>query len=301
MPGRTLVLAALCLGLALAGGGARAQELAPIPPPKARVTDVTGTLTAEQTAALERELAAFEEKKGSQIAVLIVPTTRPEAIEQYAIRVAEQWKVGRKGVDDGVIVLVAKSDHRLRIEVGYGLEGAIPDIKAKRVITEIMAPHFVQGDFNAGLQAGTQALMRLIEGEDLPPPAARRAPPGRAADLQSVLVILFMGAVFLAGVLPRLFGRFLGSVMTGGVVGAVAWIIAGALIIGILAGAVAFVFALAFGGTGLGATRSHRGGWGPGGGFGGGGRGGGGGFGGGGWSGGGGTFGGGGASGSWGR
>lgn len=296
MHGRTLVLAALCLGLAL-GADARAQELAPIPAPQGRVTDLTGTLTVAQAAALERELAAFEEKKGSQIAVLIVPTTRPEAIEQYAIRVAEQWKVGREGIDDGVIVLVAKNDLRLRIEVGYGLEGAIPDIKAKRVITEIMAPHFVQGDFDAGLRAGTQALMRLVEGEDLPPPAAGRAP-GGGADLQSMLVVLFMGAVFLAGVLPRLFGRFLGSLLTGGAVGVIAWILAGALLIGILAGAIAFVFALAFGGTGLGATRPHRGGWGagwPGGGFGGGG------FGGGGWSGGGGSFGGGGASGSWGR
>lgn len=290
--------AALLLGLAL-GAGAVAQELAPIPALTARVTDTTGTLSREQAAALEKSLAAFEQRKGSQIAVLIVPTTRPEAIEQYAIRVAEQWKVGRKGVDDGAIVLVAKNDHRLRIEVGYGLEGAIPDIKAKRVITEIMAPHFVQGDFAGGLQAGTQALMRLVEGEDLPAPAARRAPGGGGPDFPSLLVILFMGAIFLAGVLPRLFGRFVGALLTGGAVGAIAWIIAGALLVGVIAALLAFVFALAFGGTGLGATRSHRGGWG-GGGFGGGGWGGGG-FGGGGWSGGGGGFGGGGASGSWGR
>ncbi|MCC6610709.1 MAG: TPM domain-containing protein [Burkholderiales bacterium] len=300
MRARTLAAATLLLALALALG-ARAQDLAAIPPLKARVTDVTGTLSAAQVASLEESLAAFEQKKGSQIAVLIVPTTKPEPIEQYAIRVAEQWKVGRRGVDDGAIIVVAKDDHRLRIEVGYGLEGAIPDIKAKRVIREVMAPHFVDGDFYGGLQAGTQALMQLIEGEDLPPPAAERAPGGGAVDYESALVLLLVVTIILAGVLTRLFGRFFGSVLTGGAAGLIAWIVAGALAIGILAAVLAFVFALAFGGTGLGATRSHRGGWGPGGGWPTGGwGGGGGGFGGGSWSGGGGTFGGGGASGSWG-
>jgi len=300
MRARTLVIATLLLGLALAFG-APAQELAPIPPLTARVTDLTGTLAAAQAAALEKSLAAFEQKKGSQIAVLLVPTTKPEAIEQYSIRVSEQWKIGRKGVDDGVIIVVAKNDHRLRIEVGYGLEGAIPDIKAKRVIREVMAPHFVDGDFYGGLQAGTQALITLIEGEDLPAPATRGAP-GGGVDYESALVILLVVTIILASVLTRLFGRFFGSVLTGGATGAIAWIIAGALAVGILAAVLAFVFALVFGGTGLSATRSHRGGWGPGGGWSGGGwSGGGGGFGGGGWSGGGGSFGGGGASGSWGN
>jgi len=303
MRARTLATTALFLALALAlGSGAAAQDLAPIPPLKARVTDVTGTLAAEQADSLDQRIAAFEQKRGSQIAVLVVPTTRPEAIEQYAIRVAEQWKVGRKGVDDGVIIVVAKNDLRLRIEVGYGLEGAIPDAKAQRVIREVIAPHFVDGDFHGGLDAGTQALMRLIEGEDLPPPAAQRAPGGRAADYQSILVILLMVTVALAGVLTRLFGRFVGSLLTGGVAGAIAWIVAGALMVGIIAAVLAFIFALALGGTGFGATRPHRGGWGRGGGWPGGGwGGGGGGLGGGGWSGGGGSFGGGGASGSWGR
>jgi uncharacterized protein len=301
MRARTLAIAAFLLGLALAFGAA-AQDLAAIPPLKARVTDLTGTLSAAQVATLENSLAAFEQKKGSQIAVLLVPTTKPEAIEQYGIRVAEQWKVGRKGVDDGVIIVVAKDDHRLRIEVGYGLEGAIPDIKAKRVIREVMAPHFVDGDFYGGLQAGTQALMKLIEGEDLPPAAAPRAPPGGGAvDYESTLVLLLVVTIILAGVLTRLFGRFFGSVLTGGAAGIIAWIVAGVLAIGIVAAVLAFIFALAFGGTGLGATRSHRGGWGPGGGWPTGGwSGGSGGFGGGSWSGGGGTFGGGGASGSWG-
>ena len=152
----------------------------PVPPLKGRVTDLTGTLTAaadRQT--LERSLAAFEARKGSQIAVLMVPSTQPEAIEQYAIRVADQWKVGRKKVDDGLILVVAKNDHKLRIEVGYGLEGAIPDIVAKRVIREAMAPHFVEGDFYGGLRAGTEQLMKLVDGEKLPPPRDRARGAGR--------------------------------------------------------------------------------------------------------------------------
>jgi uncharacterized protein len=300
MRARTLAFAALLLMFGAAFEAA-AQGLAPIPPLAARVTDTTGTLSAQQAAALENSLAAFEEKRGSQIAVLLVPTTKPEAIEQYSIRVAEQWKVGRKRVDDGIIIVVAKNDHRLRIEVGYGLEGAIPDIKAKRVIREVMAPHFVDGDFYGGLQAGTQALMKLVEGEDLPAPSTPRAPGGGAIDYESSLVLLLVVTIILASVLTRLFGRFFGSVLTGGATGAIAWIIAGVLAVGIIAAVLAFIFALVFGGTGLSATRSHRGGWGPGGGWSGGGwTGGGGGFGSGSWSGGGGSFGGGGASGSWG-
>ena len=147
---------ACCSGIALLAG-ARAQDLVPVPPLKGRVTDLTRTLTADQVANLERSLAAFEARKGSQIAVLMVPTTRPEEIEQYAIRVADQWKVGRKKVDDGLIVVVAKNDHKLRIEVGYGLEGAIPDVVARRVIRETMAPHFVEGDFYGGLAGRDRA------------------------------------------------------------------------------------------------------------------------------------------------
>src|SRR5574340_907947 len=123
-----------------------------VPPLKSRVTDLTGTLSANEAVQLEQKLAAFEEKKGSQIAVLIVPTTQPETIEQYAIRVAEAWKLGRKGVDDGVLLLIAKNDRTLRIEVGYGLEGVLPDAIAKRIIDELIVPAFRQGDFAAGLR-----------------------------------------------------------------------------------------------------------------------------------------------------
>ena len=157
--------------LLTACGDVLAQDLVPVPPLRGHVTDLTGTLTSQQVASLDESLAAFERDHGSQIAVLMVPTTKPEAIEQYSIRVAEAWKVGRKKIDDGVIVVVAKNDHRLRIEVGYGLEGAIPDAIAKRVIQEVMAPHLVEADFYGGLRAGTAQLMKLIEGEQLPPPA----------------------------------------------------------------------------------------------------------------------------------
>ena len=144
-----------------------------VPPLKARVTDLTGTLSPSQRDTLERELQAFESRKGSQIAVLIVPTTRPEAIEQYSLRVAEAWKLGRKGADDGVLLLVAKDDRELRIEVGYGLEGVIPDAVAKRVVSEIIIPFFKQGDFYGGIHAGVVRLIRLVDGEPLPPPQAR--------------------------------------------------------------------------------------------------------------------------------
>src|SRR5512147_166739 len=144
-----------------------------VPPLKARITDLTGTLTQSQRDTLERELQAFESRKGSQIAVLIVPTTRPEAIEQYSLRVAETWKLGRKGVDDGVLLLVAKDDRKLRIEVGYGLEGALNDATAKRIVSEVISPDFKRGEFYAGIDAGVTAISKVIEGEPLPPPAPR--------------------------------------------------------------------------------------------------------------------------------
>jgi uncharacterized protein len=298
---RRLSAAAGSLLLVVATGFALAQDLAPIPPLKTRVTDTTGTLTAQQAADLERRIADFEARKGSQIAVLIVPTTAPEAIEQYGIRVAEAWKIGRKRTDDGVILIVAKNDRKLRLEVGYGLEGPIPDAIAKRIIRETITPRFQQGDFFGGISAGAQQLMRLIEGEKLPPPAPRSEPQGEFGGGGNMLIILVVVAMVLGGVLTSVLGRFFGSAATGGVVGFIAWTIAGALAIGIGAGLLAFVFALFFAGSRGGFTRGTRGGRGgwttggwTGGGWGGGSSGGGG------WSGGGGGgFGGGGASGNW--
>jgi uncharacterized protein len=303
-PRLAALVGAFLLGLALLAG-AGAQELVPVPPLKGRVTDLTGTLTANQIADLERSLEAFEARKGSQIAVLMVPTTRPEDIAQYAIRVADQWKVGRKKVDDGLIVVVAKNDHKLRIEVGYGLEGAIPDVVARRVIRETMAPHFVDGDFYGGLKAGTDQLMKLVDGEKLPPPQQRGTQqPGQGADLQSLFVILLVVIVVAGGILTKILGRFFGSAATGGVAGFVALAIAGTMIAAVAAGVLAFFLTLLLGGVGGALAGGRRGGWGGGpwigGGTGGGWGGGSWGGGGGGWSGGGGGFGGGGASGSWG-
>jgi uncharacterized protein len=292
MRARWLTVGIVLAALALAPG-AWAQDVVPVPNLAGRVTDFTGTLSAEQVAALDKRLAAFEARKGAQVAVLLVPTTQPETIEQFGIRVAEKWKIGRTKVDDGVIVIVAKNDRALRIEVGYGLEGAIPDIKASRIIREIITPHFRQGDFYGGLDAGTQALMGLIEGEDLPPPKAQpRSDGGGFVGNQSMFVMLLIVAMVLGAIFTRIAGRFIGSMLTGGAAALITWLLAGTLLAAIFAGALVFVFTLARGATGLGSAGGPRGGGWPGGGWPGGG-------GGGGWSGGGGSFGGGGASGRW--
>jgi len=283
----------LALILAAVAAPAPGEDLVPVPPLKQRVTDLTGTLEAQEIQALERQLAAFEQARGSQIAVLLVPTTKPEPIEAYGIRVAEAWKVGRKGVGDGVIVLVAKEDRRMRIEVAKALEGAIPDARAKRIVAEIMAPAFKQGDFAGGLRDAIGALEKLIEGEDLPPPKAAAAE-ASGFGWQEVLVLGIVGAVFVGGFLRAILGAALGSAAAGAIVGGGAWLLTGSLLAGIAAAVLAFVFVLAFGsgrGGGFGGGLPG-GGWSSGGGRGGGSSGG--------WSGGGGgDFGGGGASGSW--
>ena len=257
-----------------------------------RVTDQTATLTNEQKSALEQTLRSFETRKGSQVVVLIVPSTAPETIEQYALRVAEQWKPGRKNVDDGALLVVAKDDRTLRIEVGYGLEGALTDADSKRIISEIIVPRFRQGDFYGGITAGVDRILRVIDGEPLPEPEERR--PAGMRGIGAILPILMILALVVGGVLRTVLGRVPGALVTGGAVSIVAWMLAGAVSIALVAGVIAFLYTLLAGamvGRGLG-------GGGLGGGFGGGGFGGGG-FGGGGFSGGGGGFGGGGASGNW--
>jgi uncharacterized protein len=268
-----------------------------VPPLKGRVTDLTGTLKPEQVSSLEQLLRSFEARKGSQIAVLIVPTTAPETVEQYALRVGEQWKIGRKKVDDGAILVVAKDDRTLRIEVGYGLEGALNDATASRIIREVIVPRFREGDFFGGISAGVDRMIRVIDGEPLPAPA-KAAPPADEGVLQ-ILPVLLILALVAGAILRRLLGRFVGSLATGGLVGGLAWLLVGALAIALLAAVVAFVFTLVSGVGGSG--RRYYGGFPGGGGWGGGGFGGGGfgGGGGGGFSGGGGSFGGGGASGRW--
>lgn len=261
-------------------------------PPVARVSDQTATLTGADIQALDRTLQDFELRKGSQIAVLIVPTTAPETVEQYAVRVAETWKLGRKGVDDGVLLLVAKDDHALRIEVGYGLEGALTDIASKRIVSDVIVPHFRQGDFAAGIRAGVDRIMRTLDGEPLPAPAARAVSGDGYDALGSYAPVLFIVMLGLGSVLRAMLGRTVGAFATGGVVGFIAWVIVGLLPIAIVAGVIALFITLFGGGRGGGfGGGGWGGGYGGGGGWGGGS--------GGGFSGGGGGFGGGGASGRW--
>jgi uncharacterized protein len=268
-----------------------------VPPLETRVTDLTATLTAQQVGELEGKLAAFEARKGSQIALLIVPTTRPESIEQYSIRVAEQWQLGRKGVDDGALLLIAKDDRELRIEVGYGLEGVLTDLVANRIVEDIIVPNLRAGDFYRGVSDGLDAMIRVVDGEPLPAPS--RVPRQRrdtATALESLLMIGFVMVFVVGGVLRSLFGRLPAALLAGGATGAIAAVLLGSLPVGLLVAVAAFLFALLAGAAGLGRRSYGRGGWG--GGWSGGGWSGGGG-GGGGWSGGGGGFGGGGASGRW--
>jgi uncharacterized protein len=277
--------------LAGAFGLASAQGLQPIPKLEARVTDLTGTLTAEQQSQLEEKLAAFEARKGSQIVVLIVPTTQPEEIEQYSIRVVEQWRIGRAHTDDGVLLIIAKNDRRMRIEVGYGLEGALPDAIANRIIAETIRPLFAQNDFYGGINAGVDQIARVIEGEALPAPDhAWRA--GGSRRVSGLLPFLFIAVFIGSSVLRAVLGRPAGAAVTGGITGVLVWLFGGFVGIAILASLAAFAFALLSGmGGGLMRPGMFGGGM-MGGGFGGG-------MGGGGFSGGGGGFGGGGASGSW--
>lgn len=264
---------------------ARADTLVPVPPLQGRVTDLTGTLAPATREALTRQLADLERTKGAQVAVLLVPTVGPESVEQYSLRVVEAWKLGRRGVDDGVLLLVAKNDRQARIEVGYGLEGAIPDAQAKRIIEDRMFPLLRQGNFDAGVQAGVSALVSLIQGEALPPPPAQEGGPGKGYSWNDLFVSAVMLALVGGGLLRALFGRLAAGLVCGGLMGLLAglgglgWL--AALGLGVL------VFFLVL-----------LGGFFPGGGWGGGGRGGSG-WGGGGFSGGGGGFGGGGASGRW--
>jgi uncharacterized protein len=283
-------------GVVLLMAGLLARADVAVPPLSARVIDLSGTLSGEAVNRLESKLAAFETTKGSQIAVLIVPTTQPEEIEQYGIRVADQWKLGRKGVDDGVILLVAKNDRRVRIEVGRGLEGALPDAIANRIITETITPHFKLGDYDGGVEAGVDQIVSVVNGEPLPEADKKWE---RHSGLGNMLPLMLVIVFVASGVLRSIFGRLFGSLATGGLAGGIAWLLSHFLAIGLGAGILGFLFAML-----LGSSRGWSGGGGGwGGGFGGGlggglggfgGRGGGGGFGGGG-----GGFSGGGASGSW--
>ena len=291
----------LAAWLWVALGTAWAQDVLPVPALTARVIDQTGTLDTAQRSALEAKLAAFEQAAGPQIVVLMVPSTQPEDISSYAQRVADSWKIGRREVGDGLLIVVAKNDRRVRIEVAKALEGAVPDLAARQIIDRAITPAFRAGDFAGGLSTAVDALMARIKGEGLPLPEARPPQGPQDGSWQELLMFFFVAVPVIGGILSKVLGRKLGSLVTAGGAGAAAWIFSASLLI---AGAAALLTMLVVGILGVGAMQrgagrgTGRGGpviWGGGGGGGGGFGGGGGGFG----SGGGGDFGGGGASGDW--
>jgi uncharacterized protein len=294
------MLAALAAGVALAQSPAwegGSDGLKPIPALSARVTDLTSTLSEAERASLDAKLTAFESTTGAQLAVLIVPSTQPEPIEAYSMRVADAWKIGRKGRDDGVLFLVAKDDRKLRLEVGYGLEGLVTDAIARRIIAEDVAPNFREGRYAAGIEAGVDRIVGIVAQGDLPPPE-QRATRGRGPrlDFGTIAILALIVVPVVGGILKSIFGKLGGSTVGGGIAGAIAWFVFGSIAIAIGAAAVAWIVILLLGGVGSAMSGGRRGGgvWIPsGGGWGGGG------LGGGGWSGGGGGFGGGGASGGW--
>ena len=272
------------------------EGVQPIPPLSSHVTDLTGTLSPSDRQALEAKLAAWEQKTTNQLAVVIVPTTKPETIEEYSIRLAEAWKIGQKGKDNGAVFLVAKNDKQMRIEVGYGLEGDLTDVASRRIIGDTVAPLFSQGKFAEGINAGVDRIMAVVGGTDTaaPPPAPRRAKGSQGLDIGTLALIALVVVPAIGAILRSIFGNVGGSLAGGAVVGGAAWLFAGSLAIAVIAAIIALIV-IAFssfgggrGGPGMWFPGAGGGGWG-GGGFGGGG----------GWSGGGGGFGGGGASGGW--
>lgn len=295
-----LLLACACAALLQVQVQAQPQPQA-IPALDSPVVDTTGTLDAATIGQLQQQALALQQRKGSQLQVLMVPSTRPETIEQYAVRAFEQWKLGRSGVDDGVLLVVAKDDRKVRIEVGYGLEGAIPDLSAGRVIQEYLVPKFRAGDYAGGVVEATAALVKLVDGEPLPEPMAPQAARdgGGGADWLFVLFAAFV----VANIVRAMFHRApagLRGLFTGGAAGGVAWLLSSLLGLAGIAGVLGLLYGLAsvpkgryardagWGGFGGGPWTGGGGGWGGGGGSSGGG-----------WSGGGGMSGGGGASGSW--
>ena len=270
-------------------GNTAQAEGVPVPPLQQRVTDLSNTLNAEQKSHIESILSDLEKTEGSQVAVLIVPTTLPEAIEDYSIRVVEKWKLGRKNTDDGVLLLIAKNDRKLRIEVGYGLEGAITDLSAGRIIKEYITPEFRRGRFYQGILAGIGQIANLIKGEPLPAPTTSQGSESNSPE--ALFLMVMFGASFFSSMLVPTLGRIISSSLASLVSAAIIWFSTQNLILTIVAAVVIGFFTLI---TSNSRSGSYRDGGGYGGGFGGGGSSGGGGF-----SGGGGGFGGGGASGGW--
>lgn len=239
----------LLLALFLCWTQAALAEVA-VPQLVGRVVDQTNTLNAGYIDTLNQRIRSFEQRKGSQIAILIVPTTQPETIEQYSIRVAEAWKIGRRKIDDGALLVIAKNDHKLRIEVGYGLEGALTDVTARRIIDEVIAPRFKDGDFAGGISEGLTRMIGVIDGEPLPAPKPE-ASHGQNIDWISGLLdfwpFILVGALMIGSFLRAMFGRLLGATAAGGVFAVLGWFIVGSLIAGAVMGGVAFLLVLIVG------------------------------------------------------
>ena len=289
---RVVTMLAMWAAVASHVASAAEGDPQPIPPLKARVTDLTATLSSADEARIGAKLAAFEAGKGAQIAVLIVGTTQPEAIFDYTLRVAEAWKLGRKGVDDGVLFVVAKNDRKLQILTGPGLQGTLTDAMSKRIIAEIVAPKFRSGDFAGGIEQGVEKIISVLQGEALPPPQKKRVA-AQSANVENFFMIALAAAFVVGPLLRSLLGRFMGASATAGVTGAAAWWIAGGMLFPIVIGVIVFAVVLMLGTSGIlgrggGVGGSSGGGWGGGGSSDGGG-----------FSGGGGSFDGGGASGDW--
>ncbi|QIO36115.1 TPM domain-containing protein [Bradyrhizobium sp. 1(2017)] len=232
---RALVAVALLFAFALPASADVA-----VPQLTGRVVDQTGTLSSAEVAALSQKLRDFENRKGSQIAVLIVPTTQPETIEQFSIRVAEAWKIGRKKVDDGAILVVAKNDRHLRIEVGYGLEGALTDVTSRRIIDEIITPKFRTGDFSGGISDGVDRMIRVIDGEPLPVPSPTVSF-GSLDDLAPLFIVTLFVSIGVGGFFRAILGRLLGSVATGGIIAALSWLILGSFALAMVLGVIGFI------------------------------------------------------------
>ncbi|WP_368372859.1 YgcG family protein [Roseateles chitinivorans] len=312
------LFALACLGLLMSAGllpRARAQDVQAVPALSGRVVDQTGTLSVAQQQAIDAKLAAFEREAGPQIVVLMVPTTAPEDIAAYAQRVGDQWKIGRREVGDGLLIVVAKNDRRINIQTAKALEGAVPDLAARQIIERDITPAFKAGDYAGGLNRAIDSLQARIRGEHLPAPTQRPSKPtgGHGIDLGEIAMIAFLGVPLAGALLTAIFGRKIGSLFTGAGAGAVGWGLSGSLLLGVGAAIASLILV---GVLGIGAARRSAGSsgayrrsahgsggivppiiWGGGGGGGGGSWGGGdgGGF----SSGGGGDFGGGGASGDW--
>ena len=263
-------LAALWLGLMQLAAAQPTGGVLPVPELDARVMDQTGTLSDAQRQQLEDKLAAFEASKGTQIVILLVPTTQPEDIASYANRVFNAWKPGRKGIGDGLLLVVAKQDRKMRVEVSRALEGAVPDLAAKRIIDEVLTPSFRQGDFAGGLEQASERLMALVRGEGLPEPAASATPRQAAdeTDWMQVAILLFIALPVLGSIARRILGHKLGTLVTGGVIGFLTFSFTASLLLA--AGAALLAMLLSFiSGTSLGSAilssgRHHGGPWGGG-------------------------------------